>query len=348
MSGARSFKVAIVGATGQVGSVMRSILQERDFPVAQMRFMASERSVGTRIEWNGEELEVENAATADYSGVDIALMAAGKQASLEVAPRIAAAGGIAIDNSSAWRMDPEVPLVLPEVNASALELIPKGIVANPNCTAMVAMPILWPVHVEAGLRRVIISSYQAVSGAGLAGVRELDKQVRKTVDSAAALTFSGSAVEFPPASKFAETIAYNVLPIAGSLVDDGTDETDEEQKFRDESRKILGIPDLPLVCTCVRVPIFCGHSMSINIELDRPLSVERAKEIFASAPGVVLDEVPTPLKAAGGDVSLVGRIRKDTTVEHGISLFLAGDNLRKGAALNAVQIAEELIPRLSA
>jgi aspartate-semialdehyde dehydrogenase len=195
---------------------------------------------------------------------------------------------------------------------------------------------------------LVVSTYQAVSGAGLAGVRELDEQIRKSADWAAALTFHGDAVEFPPASKFADTIAYNVLSIAGSLVDDGSDETDEEQKFRDESRKILGIPGLPLVCTCVRVPVFCGHSVSINAELDRELSVERAKEILGSAPGVRLDAMPTPLKAAGGDVSLVGRIRKDPTVEHGISLFLSGDNLRKGAALNAVQIAEQLLPRLSA
>jgi aspartate-semialdehyde dehydrogenase len=337
--------VGVVGATGQVGQVMRSVLVERDFPVEGVRFFASARSTGMRLDWDGRQVEVEDAAAADYEGLDLVLMAAGKYASREIAPRIAAAGAIAVDNSSAWRMDPDVPLVVPEVNPQALDLIPKGIVANPNCTAMVAMPVLWPIHLDAGLKRVVVATYQAVSGGGLPGVRELEEQIAKTADRAAALTLSGQAVEFPPPSVYPEPIAHNVLPLAGSLVDDGSGETDEEQKYRDESRKILGIPDLPLVCTCVRVPVFCGHGAAITVELERELSVERAMEILAGAPGVALDNVPTPLKVAGGDVSLVGRIRRDPTVRYGLSFFVAGDNLRKGAALNAVQIGETLIER---
>jgi aspartate-semialdehyde dehydrogenase len=337
--------VGVVGATGQVGQVMRSVLVEREFPVEEVRLFASSRSAGMRLDWDGRQVEVEDAALADYEGLDLVLMAAGKYASREIAPRIAAAGAIAVDNSSAWRMDPDVPLVVPEVNPQALDLIPKGIVANPNCTAMVAMPVLWPIHLDAGLKRVVVATYQAVSGGGLPGVRELEEQIAKTADRASALTLSGQAVEFPPPSVYAEPIAHNVLPLAGSLVDDGSGETDEEQKYRDESRKILGIPDLPLVCTCVRVPVFCGHGAAITVELERELSVERAMEILAGAPGVELDDVPTPLKVAGGDVSLVGRIRRDPTVAHGLSFFVAGDNLRKGAALNAVQIGETLIER---
>ncbi|MGO9342180.1 MAG: aspartate-semialdehyde dehydrogenase [Acidimicrobiales bacterium] len=338
-------RVGVVGATGQVGQVMRSVLVEREFPVDQVRFFASSRSAGMLLEWEGGQVEVQDASEADYQGLDVVLMAAGKYASREIAPRIAAAGSIVIDNSSAWRMDPDVPLVVSEVNPQALDRIPKGIIANPNCTAMVAMPVLWPIHLDAVLKRVVVATYQAVSGGGLPGIRELEEQIAKTADRAAALTLSGQAVEFPPRSVYVEPIAHNVLPLAGSLVDDGSGETDEEQKYRDESRKILGIPDLALVCTCVRVPVFCGHGAAITVELERELSVERAMEILAGAPGVALDDVPTPLKAAGGDVSLVGRIRRDPTVAHGLSFFVAGDNLRKGAALNAVQIAETLIER---
>jgi aspartate-semialdehyde dehydrogenase len=338
-------RVAVVGATGQAGTVMRSVLVERNFPVDEIRFMASSRSAGTSLEWKGSDVPVEDAETADYSGLDFVLMAAGKYASREFAPRMAAAGAIVIDNSSAWRMDPDVPLVVPEVNPGALESIPKGIVANPNCTTMVAMPVLWPIHKSAGLRRMVVSTYQAVSGAGLAGVRELDEQVQKTADVAAALTFSGTAVDFPPPSVFPERIAHNVISVAGSVSDDGSFETDEEKKFRDESRKILQIPELRVLTTCVRVPVFCGHSMAISIELERELSPADATALLEKAPGVVLDDVPTPLKAAGGDVSFVGRIRKDPTIERGLALFVSGDNLRKGAGLNAVQIAEALLDR---
>jgi aspartate-semialdehyde dehydrogenase len=321
---------------------MRSVLAERKFPVDEIRLYASERSVGRKLDFAGEELPVEDAAAGDYAGLDVALFSCGKAASLELAPRVAGAGAIVIDNSSAWRMDPDVPLVVPEVNAHALSDIPKGIVANPNCTTMVAMPVLAPLHSAFGLRRVTVSTYQAVSGAGLAGVDELDEQVRKIGDEAAALTHEPSLAEGLTARKFVGPIAYNVLPLAGSLVDDGSGETDEEQKWRNESRKILGIPDLQVMCTCVRVPVFTGHSQSLSIEFESDCSPADAARLLASAPGVDLADVPTPLRATGGDTSLVGRIRRDPSVEHGLCLFLAGDNLRKGAALNAVQIAEVL------
>jgi aspartate-semialdehyde dehydrogenase len=261
---------------------------------------------------------------------------------LELAPRVAAAGAIVIDNSSAWRMDPEVPLVVPEVNREALDSIPKGIVANPNCTTMVAMPVLKPLDTRAGLRRVVASTYQAVSGAGLAGTSELDEQVRKVADGAAALAHDGNAFEMPAPVKFAAPIAFNVIPLAGQSVDDGSGETNEEQKFRNESQKILGLPDLLVSCTCVRVPVFTGHSLALNLEFERPLSPEEALAALDGAPGVELCDIPTPLGATGRDASLVGRVRRDTTVPYGLSLFVVGDNLRKGAALNAVQIAEVL------
>jgi len=341
-------RVAVVGATGQVGTVMRSVLAERRFPLDDIRFFASARSAGRRLPWDGAEVEVEVAEAADYGGVDIALMSAGATASRALAPRIAAAGAVVIDNSSAWRMDPEVPLVVPEVNADALDVVPKGIVANPNCTTMVAMPVLGPLHAQAGLRRLVISTYQAVSGAGGAGVAELEEQLHKTVGGAAALTFDGTGVEFPPAVVFARPVAHNVLPLAGKLVDDGSGETNEEQKLRDETRKILGVPDLAVSGTCVRVPVFTGHSLSINAEFRRPISVERALAVLGDAPGVRLVDVPTPVASAGIDDTLVGRIRVDPTVEHGLALFVSGDNLRKGAALNAVQIAESLLARRAA
>jgi len=336
-------RVAIVGATGQVGGVMRRLLAERDFPVDELRLLASARSAGRTISWRDQELVVEDAATADYRGVDIALFSAGGGTSRELAPQVAQAGATVIDNSSAWRMDPDVPLVVPEVNAHALAEIPKGIVANPNCTTMVAMPVLKPLAVEAGLRRLVISSYQAVSGGGLAGVAELDEQVRKVADDAIGLTHDGQAVSFPAPSVFAAPIAFNVVPECGSWIDDDSGETSEERKLSDESRKILELPQLAVSATCVRVPVFTGHCLAINAEFDRPLSPERATELLNDAPGVVVDDVPTPLVAAGIDPTMVGRIRVDSTVPHGLSFFVAGDNLRKGAALNAIQIAETLI-----
>ncbi len=340
-----SVRVGVVGATGQVGGVMREVLAERDFPVASMRYFASARSAGRTLPWQGDEVPVEDADTADYTGLDIVLFSAGGATSRALAPRVAAAGATVVDNSSAWRMDPEVPLVVSEVNPHDLDRIGKGIVANPNCTTMAAMPVLAPLHRAAGLRRLVISTYQATSGAGLAGVAELDEQVRKVADGAAALTFDGAAVEFPAPAKFPAPIAFNVVPLAGSLVDDGSGETDEEQKLRNESRKILGIPDLRVAGTCVRVPVFTGHSLSITAEFARDLPPEEATELLAGAPGVALADVPTPLMAAGNDPSYVGRIRRDPTVDHGLTLFVSNDNLRKGAALNAVQIAELLVAR---
>ena len=340
-----SVRVGVVGATGQVGGVMREVLAERAFPVADIRFFASARSAGRTLPWQGADVPVEDAQAADWSGLDIVLFSAGGKTSRALAPRVAAAGATVIDNSSAWRMDPDVPLVVSEVNPGDLDRVPKGIVANPNCTTMAAMPVLAPLHRAAGLERLIISTYQATSGAGLSGAAELDEQVRKVADEAAALTFDGGAVEFPEPDNFAAPIAFNVLPLAGSIVGDGSGETDEEQKLRNESRKILGIPDLRVAGTCVRVPVFTGHSLSITAELARDLTPEGATEVLASAPGVALADVPTPLMAAGSDPAYVGRIRRDPTVDRGLTLFVSNDNLRKGAALNAVQIAELLLER---
>jgi len=342
-----SVNVAVVGATGQVGSVIRDLLEARDFPVGDLRFFASSRSAGTVLPWRDRQIVVEDVATADWSGIDIALASAGKTASLEYSPIMAAAGITVIDNSSGWRNDPEVPLVVPEVNPQALDNIPKGIVANPNCTTMAAMPVLAPLHAEAGLVSLVVATYQAVSGAGLAGVDELVGQLEAGLSNASALTHDGRAVEFPAPSSFPRTIAFNVVPLAGSLVDDGRYETDEEQKLRNESRRILGIDDLLVSGTCVRVPVVTGHSLSIHARFARPLSPERATELLAAAPGVTLADVPTPLDAAGIDPTLVGRIRSDETTENGLALFLSGDNLRKGAALNTIQIAEELVARCS-
>jgi aspartate-semialdehyde dehydrogenase len=335
-------RLGIVGATGLVGTVMRSVLAERRFPVSGLRLFASSRSAGRKFEWAGEQVEVEDAATADYRGLDLVLFSAGATVSRSLAPGVAAAGAVVVDNSSAWRNDPDVPLVVAEVNAHALDRRPKGIVANPNCTTMVAMPVLKPLHDEAGLRRIVVSTYQSVSGAGVRGIAELDEQVRKVGERSTELVTAGDQVEFPAPSAFAAPIAFNVLPLAGTLVDD---ETDEEHKFRNESRKILEIPGLTVSCTCVRVPVHTGHSLSLNVEFERPLSPERARELLAGSPGVALVDVPTPLQAAGTDPSLVGRIRRDPGSESGLALFVCGDNLRKGAALNAVQIAEAIVAR---
>ncbi|MFI1863759.1 aspartate-semialdehyde dehydrogenase [Streptomyces jumonjinensis] len=333
-------RVGIVGATGQVGTVMRSILAERKFPVEELRLFASARSAGTVIEWEGRQITVEDASTADFSGLDIALFSAGGATSRALAEKVAGQGAVVIDNSSAWRMDPEVPLVVSEVNPHAVRNRPKGIIANPNCTTMAAMPVLKPLALEAGLASLVATTYQAVSGSGLAGVAELDGQVKKTVEHAAELTHDGAAVEFPEPDVYKRPIAFNVLPLAGNLMDDGSFETDEEQKLRNESRKILELPELKVSGTCVRVPVFTGHSLQVNARFERPLSVARAYELLDGAPGVELSEIPTPLQAAGKDASYVGRIRADETVEHGLALFVSNDNLRKGAALNAVQIAE--------
>ena len=340
-------RIGVFGATGQVGNVMRTLLHERNFPVEQIRYFASARSAGSTLPWGDTEITVEDTATADFSGLDIALFSNGGSTSKEWAPRVAAAGAVVIDNSSAWRKDPDVPLVVSEVNPEDLDVIPKGIVANPNCTTMAAMPVLKPLHDEAGLIRLIASTYQAVSGGGLAGVDELDKQSREVVDRARELTHDGAAVEYPTPTKFAKPIAFNVLPYAGKYVEDGSLETDEEQKLRNESRKILHVPDLRVSGTCVRVPVFSGHSLAIHAEFAGDISVEQALEALGQAPGVIVTDVPNPLMATGRDEVFVGRVRADQAAPEGkgLNLFVVGDNLRKGAALNAVQVAEELLKR---
>src|SRR5580658_7033683 len=304
-------RVAIVGATGQVGTVMRAMLLERAFPVDEIRFFASSRSAGTTIEWNGRAIEVEDSSTADYSGIEVALMSSGATSSKVLAPRIAEAGAIVIDNSSAWRMDPDVPLVVPEVNAHALITIPKGIVANPNCTTMVAMPVLKPLHLAAGLTTMIAATYQAVSGSGREGVSELADQLEKIRDhDVRVLAFDGRAFPLDEGVKFPATIAHNVIPLAGTIVDDGSLETNEEQKLRDESRKILEIANLQVAATCVRVPVFTGHSLSISMSFERPLTPEHATEILEKARGVLVNDLPTPRLVTGTDPSYVGRIRR--------------------------------------
>jgi aspartate-semialdehyde dehydrogenase len=339
-----SARVGLVGATGMVGEVMRSILAERSL-ASSVRFFASVRSAGKALPWQGSEVVVEDAETADYTGLDVALFSAGGSTSKRLAPRVAAAGAVVIDNSSAWRLDPDVPLVVAEVNPHALDRIPKGIVANPNCTTMAAMPVLKPLHDAAGLRRLVASTYQAVSGAGLIGVAELERQVHETAERSAELTLDGSALDFPAPEKWSTPIAFNVVPMNYEVVEDGY--TEEEVKLREESRKILELPHLLVSGTCVRVPVYTGHSLSINAEFDRPLSPETAVEILRDAPGVVVTEVPNPVAATGQDPVFVGRIRRDPTVEHGLALFVTGDNLRKGAALNTIQIAELVLARLA-
>jgi aspartate-semialdehyde dehydrogenase len=341
----KPINLGIVGATGQVGVAMRQILAERGFPVGDIRFFSSPKSAGTVLAYEGREVVVEDAASADPSGLDIALFSAGATASRALAPKFADAGVIVVDNSSAFRKDPSIPLVVSEVNpAAAAEVIAAGhgIIANPNCTTMAAMPVLKPLHEEAGLRRLVVSTYQAVSGSGIAGVSELAEGIAAAGDKARELAYDGSAVAFPEPGVYRRTIAYNVLPFAGNLVDDGLNETDEEQKLRNESRKILGIPDLLVSGICVRVPVFTGHSLAINAEFERPISPERATELLASAPGVQVSDIPNPLQAAGTDPSYVGRIRVDEGVAdgRGLALFVSSDNLRKGAALNTIQIAE--------
>lgn len=341
--------LGVVGATGQVGQVVRQLLLERNFPLDTVRFFASARSAGTTLPFGDAQVVVEDVALADPTGLDIAIFSAGATLSKKEAPRFAEAGVIVIDNSSGWRMDPDVPLVVSEVNPEETVNPPKGIIANPNCTTMAAMPALKALHDEATLTRLIVSTYQAVSGAGLKGGEELAGQVNSArSQDVIGLVHDGSSVSFSAPQVFPETIAFNVVPFAGTLVEDGLGETDEEKKLRNESRKILGIPDLLVSGTCVRVPVFTGHSLQVNAEFDTPLTAERATEILSSAPGVVLMDIPTPLKAAGVDPSLVGRIRQDEGVpdNRGLALFISNDNLRKGAALNAVQIAEIVAARL--
>ena len=333
----QKLNVGIVGATGVVGTTMREILKERNFPIKTLRLFASARSASRVI----DGVTVEDAETADYAGLDIVLFSAGGSTSKALAPKVAAAGAIVIDNSSAFRSDPEVPLVVAEVNAAAMAELPKGIVANPNCTTMAVMPALKPLHDEAGLKRIVASTYQAVSGAGLEGIDVLARQLDHVGDKARLLAEGGHDDLLPTAEKWAAPMAHNVVPLNYVLGED--DYTEEELKLRDESRKILGIPGLPVSGTCVRVPVFTGHSISLNVEFERPISPERALELLAKAPGVVLSDCPNPLEATGKDPVFVGRVRVDRSAENGLALFVVGDNLRKGAALNAVQIAEALL-----
>lgn len=346
-----SVNIGVVGATGQVGGVMLDLLaDDPGFEIGALRLFASARSAGKTIDFKGQPITVEDATEADPSGLDIALFSAGGATSKAQAERFAAAGAIVVDNSSAWRSDPEVPLVVSEVNPDALDEPPKGIIANPNCTTMAAMPVLKALHDKAGLSRLIVATYQAVSGSGLSGVEELAGQLEAGLPDARKLTTDGNAVSLPEPDNYVEPIAFNVLPMAGSVVDDGQNETDEEKKLRNESRKILGLPDLLVAGTCVRVPVFTGHSLSIHAEFDSDISPELATEILSQAPGVSLDEVPTPLKAAGRNDSYVGRIRADQSAPagKGLVLFVSNDNLRKGAALNTVQIAALLAKKLEA
>jgi aspartate-semialdehyde dehydrogenase len=333
----QQLNVGVVGATGVVGSAMLAILKERNFPIAKLRLFASARSAGKVL----GGVTIEDAATADFAGLDVVLFSAGGSTSKALAPKAAAAGAVVIDNSSAWRSDPHVPLVVAEVNADAMANLPKGIVANPNCTTMAAMPVLKPLHDEAGLKRLTVSTYQAVSGGGQEGIDVLARQLDHLGDKARELATGDHDHLLPPAEKWVVPIAHNVVPLNYVLGEDGY--TEEELKLRDESRKILNLPDLPVSGTCVRVPVFTGHALSINAEFERPISAARALELLGSAPGVVVTEVPNPLDATGQDPVFVGRVRTDPTVPHGLALFVVGDNLRKGAALNAVQIAEALI-----
>ncbi|WP_432558853.1 aspartate-semialdehyde dehydrogenase [Granulicoccus sp. GXG6511] len=327
---------------------MRDLLLQRNFPIDEVRFFASARTAGQTLEFGDKQVTVEDTATADFSGLDIALFSAGKTTSMEYAPKVAAAGAIVIDNSSGWRLDPEVPLVVSEVNPEDTVNPPKGIIANPNCTTMAIMPVLKPLAQKAGLSRLRVATYQAVSGSGAAQVSTFADQVRATEDLEG-LALAGRADEVTDTGAYAKAIAFNALPIAGALVDDGTGETDEEQKLRNESRKILHLPDLLVSGTCVRVPVFTGHSLAVHAEFDNTITPEEATEILAGAEGVELMDIPTPRDAAGADPTYVGRIRADQAAPEGkgLVLFASSDNLRKGAALNTIQIAEIVAANLA-
>lgn len=332
-------RVAVVGATGAVGRTMVGILEERDFPLSSLRLFASSRSAGSVVPTRWGDVTVEELGSADPSGVDVALFSAGGQRSRDFAPSFVGAGATVIDNSSAFRMDPEVPLVVVGVNDAAVRLN-EGIISNPNCTTMTLMMAAGPLHEAAGLLSMVVSSYQSVSGSGQQGVIELLGQqdvLRGDVDG----LMGGSWPDVEP-SLYQRPIGFNVLPLAGNLADGGY--TDEEMKLVNESRKILGLPGLLVEPTCVRVPVLVGHGVSASLRFDRALSADEAMSVLASAPGVSVwkDRVPTPLDSAGVDDVLVGRVRETVGEPGGINLWAVGDNLRKGAALNAIQIAELL------
>ena len=333
-------KVAIVGATGAVGRTMLSILEERDGLASNIRLMASHRSAGQTVSTRWGEIEVEDLAGADPSGIDIALFSAGGDRSLEHARRFVESGSVVIDNSSAFRMDPDVPLVVAQVNDEAAGQH-KGIIANPNCTTMTLMMAAAPLHEAAGLTSIVAASYQSVSGSGQHGVEELMSQNRRLVSGLEEMMQGGWTD--PEPELYQRPIGYNVLPFAGSEVEGGY--TDEEMKLVRESRKILDIPDLAVEPTCVRVPVLVGHGVAATLRFERPLNADEAASILGSAPGLSVwkDMTPTPLDSAGLDEVLVGRIRETLGAPGGINLWVVGDNLRKGAALNAVQIAELLV-----
>jgi aspartate-semialdehyde dehydrogenase len=331
------YKVAVVGATGNVGREMLSILDERAFPADEVVALASRRSQGTEVSFGDRTLKTKTLDTYDFSDVDLCLMSAGGEVSKEWSPKIAAQGAIVIDNSSAWRYDSDVPLVVPEVNGDAVREIKKGIIANPNCSTAQLVVALKPLHDHATITRVVVATYQSVSGAGKDGMDELDRQTKAL--------YSLQEVQ---EKKFPKRIAFNLIPHIDSFMEDGF--TKEEWKVMVETKKILD-PKIKLTATCVRVPVFIGHSEAVNVEFERPISAEEATQILRSAPGVmVIDKREpggyiTPHEAAGEDATYVSRIREDITVENGLAFWCVSDNLRKGAALNAVQIAEALINR---
>jgi len=332
-----AYKIAVVGATGNVGREMLSVLAERQFPVSEVVALASTRSVGTEVSFGDGVLKVKALDYFDFKGTDICLMSAGGSVAKEWAPKIAAQGAIVIDNSSAWRMDRGVPLVVPEVNAHALNEIKKGIVANPNCSTAQLVVALKPLHDLATIKRAVIATYQSVSGAGKDAMDELFRQTRAV--------FVADPIE---REKFTKQIAFNVIPHIDVFLDSGY--TKEEWKMMVETQKILD-PNIQVTATCVRVPVFIGHSEAVTLEFEKPITAEKARAVLREAPGVlVVDKredggYATPIECAGEDATFVSRIRKDPTVEHGLSLWIVSDNLRKGAALNAVQIAECLINR---
>ncbi len=334
-----SVSVAVVGATGAVGEIMRQVLAEHNFPFSSIKFLASERSVGKPIDFKGKRYIIEAIRPEAFAGVQIVLSSTPASVSRETSPMAAKAGAIVVDNSSAWRMDPDVPLVVPEVNADALKSIPKGIVANPNCSTIQMVVALKPLHDLAKIKRVVVATYQASSGKGAKGVYELDAQI----------TAIGKGEKIPPVTAHAAQLAGNVLPHDWKLGEDGYSE--EEIKMVMETKKIMGDDSIQISPTTARVPVRTGHSEAINIEFERPITVEQAREALRKAPGVILlddyakGEVPLALNCVDRDETFVGRIRKDLTIPNGLNIWVVADNLRKGAATNAVQIAEVLVAR---
>ncbi|MBO1907863.1 aspartate-semialdehyde dehydrogenase [Microvirga sp. 3-52] len=331
------FKIAVVGATGNVGREMLSILAERAFPADEVVALASRRSQGSEVSYGDRTLKTKTLDTYDFSDVDLCLMSAGGEVSKEWSPKIAAQGAVVIDNSSAWRYDQDVPLVVPEVNAEALRDIKKGIVANPNCSTAQLVVALKPLHDRATIRRVVVATYQSVSGAGKDGMDELDRQTKALY-----------SLQDVQEKKFPKRIAFNLIPHIDVFMEDGY--TKEEWKMMAETKKILD-PKIKLTATCVRVPVFISHSEAVNVEFENPITADEARDILRAAPGImVIDKREpggyiTPHEAAGEDATYISRIREDITVENGLSFWCVSDNLRKGAALNAVQIAEAMANR---